>query len=280
MNTRWVNQEEIGSNPIFESLHSGLTVGLISTPRDDLTTCTDDDMISSILERNTQTLYDYIPVVGRDSDGKGKIIGLFHAANYVGKPAPEGRVREYRDPLSEKVLIGADASILDFIKNADETPCRLVVSGAGIAGLVSLSDLQRLPVRAALFALVTGFEMTMSEAISRHFKREDGWLDCLSEGRRGKISFEINKARVGDGLVDSLLFTQFCDKADIIKKSFAPPLNTNKVRANFKEMQDLRDKLAHANEYAASPEQAQQTCAVVKTLLELRETIALHGQKP
>ena len=48
-------------------------------------------------------------------------------------------------------------------------PCRLVVSGTGIVGLVTLSDLQKLPVRAVLLALLTGLEISMSEAIEQVF---------------------------------------------------------------------------------------------------------------
>jgi hypothetical protein len=58
--------------------------------------------------------------------------------------------------LPEENLIGADAGILSFVKGADRRGCRLVMSGAEISGLVSLSDLQKLPVRATvLFALIT-----------------------------------------------------------------------------------------------------------------------------
>jgi hypothetical protein len=278
MSIQWANYEEIGSTPVFEALHSGLTVKLIATPRKILMTCADDDEVSSVLERNTE-LYDYIPVIVTAPDGKADIVGLLHAARYFGAPTPEGHVRDHRDALSEEVLIGADASILDFIRTADERPCRLAVSGAGIVGLVSLSDLQKLPVRAALFALVTGLEITMSEAIRRHFQHEDGWLTYLNEGRRQKIKIEIAKARTDDGFVDNLLFTQFCDKADIIAKSFALLSDKTAFRTHLKEIQDLRDNLAHANEYAASPEQARRTCAIVRTLLDLREQIALHGSE-
>jgi hypothetical protein len=277
MSTHWVNHEEVGSSPVFEALHSGLAVRLIATPREDLTTCTDDDQVSSVLEQNRE-LYDYIPVIANAPDGKVDIVGLLHAANYIGTPTPKGYVRDHRDALSEEVLIGADSSILDFIKTADKRPCRLAVSGAGIVGLVSLSDLQKLPVRAALFALVTGLEITMSESIRRHFQHKDGWLAYLSEGRRDKINIEIAKARTDDGFVDSLLFTQFADKADIIIKSFDLLSRKEDARAHLKEIQTLRDNLAHANEYAASPEEARRTCAIVRTLLELRDELALHGQ--
>jgi len=49
-------------------------------------------------------------------------------------------------PLSEDNLIGADAGILAFVKMADRHSCRLVIAGSEITGLVSLSDVQQLPV--------------------------------------------------------------------------------------------------------------------------------------
>ncbi|MGO4843671.1 hypothetical protein AB4144_66485, partial [Rhizobiaceae sp. 2RAB30] len=75
---------------------------------------------------------------------------------------------EKYEALREAHLIGADASILSFVKEADTRPFRLLVSERGIVGLVSLSDLQKLPVRAALFGLVTGLEMAMTDAILTH----------------------------------------------------------------------------------------------------------------
>ena len=72
-------------------------------------------------------------------------------------------------PFSEDIVIGADASIIDFVTTADERQTRLVVSGDRVAGLVSLSDLQQLPVRAALFTLITRLEIAMAQrmALSR-----------------------------------------------------------------------------------------------------------------
>jgi hypothetical protein len=273
MTDRWANHEEVGSGDVFEALHSGLTVELISTPRDALMTCTPNDTLSVVMGRNIDS-YDFIPVIAQAPGNKAHVLGLFHAAKFFHAPSPEGYVKEHYFPLSEEFLIGADASILDFIKTADERPCRLVISGSGIAGLVSLSDLQNLPVRAALFALITGFEITMAEAIKRKFPVDEDWLRCLNDGRQQKIKNEIAESRKDDGFVDTLLFTQFCDKADIITKSCDLAISETAFRTKLKDIEKLRNNLAHANEYAASPEQARKVCAVVKDLLALREKIA------
>jgi hypothetical protein len=271
----WANHEDIGSGDVFEALHSGLTVELISTHRDDLRTCTPDDAIADVIGRNIE-LYDFLPVVSLKSPKNASIIGLFHAAKCSHAASLDGRIREHYDPLSEEFVIGADARILDFIKDADHKPCRLVVSNSGIIGLVSLSDLQRLPVRAVLFSVITGFEITMMEAIRRSFPSDGDWLCRLSEGRRKTITDTIAESHRGDGFVDALLFTQFCDKADIIRKSFDLGKEGGKsaLASKLKEIQRLRDHVAHANEYAASPEHAQNVCTLVRDILALREKLS------
>src|ERR1700730_6125808 len=252
---RWANHEEIGCSDVFETLHSGLTVQLIATDRGDLMTCKSHDAVSAIINRNTAQ-YDFIPVIDGRGGGDPGIIGLFHAEKFRKEPIPQGCVGDDFQPLSEDFLIGADASILAFVRSADEKPCRLVVSGSGILGLVSLSDLQKLPVRAALFALVTGFEIIMSEWIRQKFSLGEDWMAYLSDGRKEAIKREIAKSKRDDGFVDALLFTQFCDKADIIRKAFQFVQSKTTVRDRFTEIQTLRDNLAHANKYAASPAEA------------------------
>jgi hypothetical protein len=273
MTSSWATHEDIGSGDVFEALHSGLTVELISTHRDDLRTCTLDDAIADVIGRNTES-YDFLPVVSLASHKDASILGLFHAAKFSRAASLEGCVRDHYDPLSEEFVIGADARILDFIKDADHKPCRLVVSNSGIVGLVSWSDLQRLPVRAVLFAVITGFEITMMEVIKRRFKNEEHWLCCLNEGRQQKIKDTIAESRRDDAFVDALLFTQFCDKADIIRKSFDLGGSKPALTTKLKEIQRLRDHVAHANEYATSPEQARKVCSLVRDILVLRETLA------
>ncbi len=99
-------------------------------------------------------------------------------------------------------------------------------------------------------------------------------MDCLSNGRQNKIKRKIEESRRDDGFVDTLLFTQFCDKADIITKSFQLARGKTKLRGQLNEIQELRDNLAHANEYAATPDHARNVCAVLRDLLALREEIA------
>jgi len=280
MTERWANHDDAGAGDVFHALHAGLTVELISTKRPQLMTCAPEQTLSDVMARNTEP-YDFLPVVTSENAAQDRIIGLFHAARYCDEEPGERCIEEHYEPLSEDYLIGADASILNFVVDADKKPCRLVISGPEIVGLVSLSDLQKLPVRAALFALITGFEIAMFEAIKREFTDDEDWKSHLSNGRREKIDEEIEQSHEGDGFVDALLFTQFCDKSDILLKGFQLPESKTAFSGKLKQIQALRDNLAHANEYAASPDEARHVCQVIRDLLRLRdEIVAMERRDP
>jgi hypothetical protein len=269
VSTAWANHALAGANDTFETLHAGLTIRLVATPRHEPSTCRKDDLVSAVLAANRHD-FDFIPVVG-DSHGGSPFVGMFHAADARTRGDTERLISSVYLPLAEEYLIGADASILEFIVQADVRPCRLVVSGSQVDGLVTLSDLQRLPVRAALFALVTGFEMTMIDLIKSKLPDESAWLAMLKPTRLDKIQKEISIAQTKDAFVDKLLFTQFADKAEIVLN--LPGMRRPLLEQRLKEFQNLGDNLAHANEYAASPDQARHVCSVVRHLLALRHEL-------
>ena len=256
----------IGSPDGMAGFQDGLPVRLIATPREEFRTCRMDEPLARVLERNTDG-FDYFPVTAHGAGGEERIVGLVNLVPFLKQEEPAvGLAGERMQPLSEDNLIGADASILAFVHGADRHGCRLVVSGAKVTGLVSLSDLQKLPVRAALFAIITHAEMTMADAIRREFGGTDGWMKRLSEERQKKIKCQYGRAASDDNAVDVLLFSQFSDKVTAIKKSPVFTAGKNKFEAGMQTAQKLRDQLAHANDYAASRDAAAQVCATVRMI--------------
>lgn len=269
----------------FERIHVNLTVSLIATSRDCdghdpcVRVCRVDDSLADVEAANTKPIYDYLPVEGTD----GRVVGLFSAKGSAdGANGDDEFVRDHMCPLSEADLIGADASILDFIFRVRPQPL-LVVSGGRINGLVAWSDLQKLPVRAAVFALVTGFELTMYEAIKAVFPKGDGWREHLS-GPRLDNAEDVYKKRGGnESDVELLLCTEFCDKRTILKKclpfdsqakdSGAMPMSKREFEDEIKRIEDLRNPLAHASSYAMKWDHVMNLRQTVTTLLELRERI-------
>ena len=269
MTTQWPSDDEI-SDDVFETLHSGLTVALIATERKRLMTCRLNESLSAVVPKSREKQYDHLPVTNDDG---GDIVGILHTRECVQHASGTGRVSEHFRPLSERDLIGTDASILDFIKDADSKPCRLIVSESEIIGLVTLSDLQRLPVRAALFALITGLERTMTGAISKQYEDDNEWWNLLNKCRPKKVREKVAKSEQGDGFVATLLFTEFCDKRDILLHFFPSSLSKTKLRRQLEDIEKLRNQVAHASDYATTQTDQQNVCAVVRNLLKLREEI-------
>jgi CBS domain-containing protein len=266
----------LGDDPdlTIEALQSGLTVGLIATKRADLETCFHDEMLAAVVDRNRRNRFDFLPVLApgtKQAGVGGRIVGVIEIAPFMSGPAVDEQIHERMRPLSEENLIGADASILAFVRDADRQKCRLVVSGREISGLVTLADLQRLPVRAALFGLVTHLEIIMANAIRREFNGNEAWIDRLPEGRQKLLHEKIDEARKHEDLVDALLFTEFPDKAAIIRKSplflnSKSELSKSEFKNEFEDIRSLRDYLAHANDYAASADAASQACRIVRLI--------------
>ena len=149
--TQWANHS-IGNEPhvTIEALQAGLTVNLIATARAAFVTCAMNETLAQVIKDNSQNKFDFLPVTEMADGG---IVGLLEITSNRHSATVDRSVGEAMRPLSEENLIGADASILAFVRDADFRKCRLVVSGSQISGLVTLSDLQRLPVRAALLGL-------------------------------------------------------------------------------------------------------------------------------
>jgi CBS domain-containing protein len=153
----------------LNKFQNDLTVSLISTPRASLKTCASDEKMDVVAARNRADAFDFLPVTEPEDARRtgASIVGLIEMTHVNPDKNPVGIVRDYMVPLSEQNLIGSDASILRFLLEADRHRCRLVVSATEISGLVSISDLQKLPVRAALFAMITHLEMIMADNIRR-----------------------------------------------------------------------------------------------------------------
>ena len=266
----WANNYA-GHDPhvALETFQKDLTVDLIRTPRSAFETCGLHEVLAIVVERNRVNKFDFLPVAESPADASGtcnRIVGLIELLPFMQGADAGGFVHEKMRPLSEENLIGADASIVTFVRYADRQPCRLIVSGPEISGLVSLSDLQRLPVRAALFATVTLLEMIMADSIRREFEGGEDWIRRLSPGRQEKIRNKVVEAKVQDVFVETLLLTEFGDKVTIIKRRRGFNWGRSAFESELARIQSLRDNLAHANEYAGTREAARGVCETVRLM--------------
>lgn len=242
MSAGWSARGDIGLD-VLDRVQRGLNVGMIMTPRDDLMTCRQDEAIAVVMARNSMD-YSFLPVVCDE----GRYLGLFNAAEWFNRVPPERVVGDDFERFSEDLVIGADASIFEFVVTADARPTRLVISRDKVAGLISISDLQQLPVRAALFTLITALEIAMAHRIETEWPDgEVAWKELLSGPRRVAVEDKIAEARKADSFVSEIALTQFSDKAAIIYKKRLIEGSRKELKVKFKEVEDLRNSLGHVD---------------------------------
>jgi len=179
-----------GSDPLaidavsaFASMEASSTVGLISTFEPNLIFCREDDLVGEIRESDRYRRFDYLPVK-RDRCIVG-LLSLESARSHSN--AARDPVSKHMKQIDDTILIASDAGILSFIEHAQEYPCRLVLSGMKLNGIVLLSDLQKLPVRSSIFFLITHLELLIATTMRSKFKEDTDWLNLLSVNRQSKI---------------------------------------------------------------------------------------------
>lgn len=267
MTASWALGAKVGID-VLEQVQSSLTVAMIMTPRDKLMTCRSTETAAEIKARNVDH-FSYLPVV----DEGGAILGLYRAEQWFDAEAPELPIGRDFEPFSENLVIGADAGILDFVIGADDRPTRMVISGHQVAGMISLSDLQQLPVRAALFTLLTSLEIAMSRRIEAEWPDSSDWMGLMSEDRQQKLHAQIAEGKKNDGYVSDIVFTQLVDKATILAKGKLVKCSRNKMESKFRKVRELRDAIAHANHFAQTPSKAREVCQTVRDILEIKRDL-------
>jgi CBS domain-containing protein len=230
----------------MHGLEAGLRVQHIAAF--DLQTCSVADSGAAILADKSFMDFDQIPV----RDNAGRIVGVL---NRTDRPVV-GNASDTMQQLDDSLLVPAEAPLISFIRLAGAAPYKLVLNENGIRGIVTRSDLLKLPVRLLAFAFVTHLETLMADLIRKKYPPADEcWIDLLSEGRRKKVA-EKREALKGSRLeIDLLELTDFCDKRQIVKKIFG--LGSDFV-GDAQAAEELRNQLAHAATFIENDAEARE----------------------
>jgi CBS domain-containing protein len=215
-----------------EATKAAFHVRLIGTFEPDLV-CAPVDAIADAWLDTAPPDFDQFPV--RDAD---RTLGLL-----VRGDCPGRLVRDAMLPLSEELIVSADMAIAELIPRMRTLPCRLILRGDRIDGLVTHSDLLKLPVRIVVFGLLTHLEMVMADLVSTHWPADE-WLTALGPGRRAKLLEKETVLRQRGLNPPRIELTEFADKRDLCKRLLAG--GRTRFDREMDELRNLRDQLAHA----------------------------------
>jgi len=249
---------------ILLALEEGIPVTLITSFN--LIVCKLDDKVEEVLSRPDIQGFDYIPVC----DESESIVGVLVRQDAL---QPNEPVKEAMRKLHPSMLISADASLLSFVTEADQTSFCLVVRGREIAGIATLSDLQKLPVRPVLFMLITSVELLLAEWLRQKYPNEEDWLCKVDKARRPKIEEKWQDLQKSNMAIDCISTTDFCDKRDAVLSLGDFPGQKKAVKKKLKAIEKLRHSVAHAGDYALTPEKAKDVAQTVRWARELINTL-------
>ena len=259
-----LNSTEI-NNQSF--LQERLNISMIMTPKNELKVCNLNDDVNDLIKNNIEN-FTYLPVI----DNKNSFIGVIDILNQS-KITTTKKVKDYFYPISEKLIIGGNSTIIDFLKNVENEPFKLVISKSNVSGFVTYSDIQKIPVRVSIFSLITELEIIISNFISNKFHNDD-WMDHLSTGRVEKIKEKIKEFKDNDNYVSKIIYTELPDKLDIISKLKLLNISRKELKKQFNEITKLRNKVAHASDYADTRENCNNTSITINFILMLLEQIS------
>ncbi len=221
-------------------LDAGLHVLHIATL--DPQCCALSDTIKEVRANERFRGFDHVPVVNE----VGRVVGVLASGD-----AANGAVGEAMRPLDDTMLVSADEPLARFLPLLADCPYRLVVHGTRIGGIVTRSDVLKLPVRLLAFTLVTHLEMVMAALIQQKYPHDGEWRDKLSKGRREKIEEKFTQLRQSKLDLSWLESAEFCDKRDLVAKLY----KTGKPFVqDLKDVEGLRNTVAHAGSYGGNQE--------------------------
>ena len=252
MNSKPSNPLSVDQDRTLEQAESSMPVRLIAT-FDGLETTTSDAPVSQALRIANEGGFDYLPV--RQKVG-GPLIGLFDRSSFQNK---NQLVREVYKRIGPTDLISAETSLLHFVWTANQQPRRLVLEGTEIRGIVTLSDIQKLPVRMALFSLFIHFELLLTEHLRQKVGNKDP-LSFLSEVRANLVRGKWQQFIASNMDQDIFSAMDLCDKREVAQAMKVLGKSNNLIKSEIWDIERyLRNPIAHGAEYAENREAAGRT---------------------
>ncbi|MBK8205299.1 MAG: hypothetical protein IPK87_00770 [Planctomycetes bacterium] len=200
-----------------------------------------DDNVSHALELEQGKDFDQFPVLHDDS-----IVGILFRGDYD----RSWSVADVMNDAGDGVLVSSTMPIADLIPELQILHAKLILRNARIEGLVTQSDLLKLPVRILVFGLVNHLELCLRALIRTRLK-ESEWLDRLNSAARSRVTKDQRRLRKQRLEPDPLEFTTFSHLIQIV---LAEPDMPDDSKEELERIKALRDDIAHAKTFIASPD--------------------------
>ncbi|MFB3431815.1 MAG: CBS domain-containing protein [Phycisphaerales bacterium] len=226
---------------IMDILEEGITVEMIMT---EPAHCVDPDKpVSSVLEDPELSGFDCFPVRAQAENGNLSIIGAVFRSD---DRQPNLPAKEAMRPLHQVPLVGSRDSVDRLIRLMHERKeyYFLVLHESRVSGIVTRSDLDRLPVRLLLISRIVHAEQIMTMILNRCAETRSDWFAQLSGGRQKAVRGVQDRNRASGDDLELIECLYLCDKLTLLDRL----AGLREVKQSLSSMEKLRNRLMHARE--------------------------------
>ena len=177
---------------------------------------------------------------------EGVVVGYVERADLSGK-----RCGEHIQAI-EAALISETASLADVVLGLANSPRLFVRVLGAVGGIITMSDLQKPPVRMWLFGMVTLLEMRTTRIIELKCPG-DSWKQYLSESRLQKAQELLEERKRRNQNLELIDCLQISDKGQIIARNeeircLTRMQSRRQAEQAIKMLESLRNNLAHSQD--------------------------------
>lgn len=254
----------------LKSVQGQMTLSQIMTPREQFICCGADEPAQSVFEHISE-VFDAVPVVASNdpTDIAAPILGLLHRDRVPFRNS-YARASACADTSALQKAHQSSRNLLVYINGLSGHPVEFVSSGNEIVGLVTPYDLERLPVRTALFAQIIDVERLMGDLIKIRFPDTTDWEARIATSLLGKLRAGIKRASKSDSVGQPILSVDFAVKLDLLPHCFEGTYDALWVSKESGKIRELRNVVAHGAPFADATTLPEK----VRHLLRLRGLIS------
>jgi hypothetical protein len=242
------------ASEVTAAIRTGLTIELIATPRAMMKVRQRSDRQDLKNDPELED-FDFVPIKEGD-----EIVGVFDRE--------QNRIRD----LSEVMLRASDDSLLSFVEYADTRKFALLASDCRVVGIVTLADIQKLPVYCVLFSLLISVEMLLMELIRKACKDDpDKWIKHIKNEKAKKAIEDHWKKSKRDNIgIDMLACASFSD--ELTAAGGLKLLSTGETEI-LNRLKKLRNDVFHGKEIGLAPDCALKIPSHVRDALRIQDAL-------
>ena len=176
---------------------------------------------------------------------QGVVVGYVEQADLCGATCGE-HIHAIDTPISDA------APLADVVLGLADSPRLFVRVLGAVGGIITMSDLQKPPVRMWLFGMITLLEMRTSRLIELKCQG-DSWKQYLSESRLQKAEALLEERKRRNQNLELIDCLQISDKGQIIARNeeirrLTRMQSRRQTEQTIKMLESLRNNLAHSQD--------------------------------